>query len=81
MINKRIIIISVIHSTSRSFLNSVAVATTTSNLKLGPYDTIVLSLGSMSEEVPEGVEGIGDCVTPRSWWAAVTEGYRLGCKI
>ena len=56
-------------------------ATTTSNLKLGPYDTIVLSLGSMSEEVPEGVESIGDCVTPRSWWAAVTEGYRLGCKI
>ena len=57
------------------------IAITTSNTKLGPFDSIILSMGSMANKAPDNVEKIGDCITPRSWWAAVTEGYQLGCRL
>jgi 2,4-dienoyl-CoA reductase-like NADH-dependent reductase (Old Yellow Enzyme family) len=50
------------------------VATTTDGRELGPFDSVVLSTGPRARPVPEGVTAIGDCVTPRSIWAAVTEG-------
>ena len=48
---------------------------------LGPFDAIVLATGAAVTEVPDGVEAIGDCVTPRSIWAAVTEGLELGRRL
>ena len=51
---------------------------TTSGNKFGPFDRIILSMGSASRNVPDGVNAIGDCVAPRDIWAAVQEGNRLG---
>lgn len=44
---------------------------------LGPFDSIVLSLGARANAVPEGIQAIGDCVATRDVWAAVQEGARL----
>lgn len=44
---------------------------------LGPFDSIVLSLGARANPVPEGVQSIGDCVATRDIWAAVQEGARV----
>lgn len=57
------------------------VATTTQGEELGPFDTIVLSTGPEALPVPEGVEAIGDCITPRTIWAAVTDGMELGRRL
>jgi hypothetical protein len=54
------------------------VATTTEGEDLGPFDSIVLSLGAASTPVPEGIDGIGDCVAPRDLWAAVQDGAHKG---
>ena len=43
----------------------------------GPFDSLVLSMGAVANPVPEGVRAIGDCVAPRSIWAAVQDGARL----
>ncbi|MDX2221196.1 MAG: FAD-dependent oxidoreductase, partial [Rhodospirillaceae bacterium] len=53
-------------------------ALTTGGEQLGPFDSIVLSTGAASYPVPEGALAIGDCVTPRTFWAAVQDGARLG---
>jgi len=53
------------------------IATTTDGQKLGPFDTVVLSTGPRARSVPEGVIAIGDCITPRSVWAAVTDGLEV----
>ncbi len=57
------------------------VATTTQGRKLGPFDGVVLSTGPQVTPVPDGVQAIGDCVTPRSIWAAVTEGMELARRL
>ena len=54
------------------------VATTTENDSLGPFDSIVLSLGAAANPVPEGATSIGDCVAPRDLWAAVQDGAHMG---
>ena len=56
-------------------------ALTTAGEQLGPFDAIVLSTGPRANQVPDGVEAIGDCVTPRTIWAAVTEGMEFGWRI
>lgn len=40
---------------------------------LGPFDAIVLSTGAMTDEVPDGVISVGDCVAPRGIWAATLD--------
>lgn len=52
-------------------------AVTTAGATLGPFDSIVLATGSSSRPAPDGVEAIGDCVAPRTFWAAVQDGARL----
>lgn len=52
-------------------------ATATDGQFLGPFDSIVLSLGAAARPVPDAVHAIGDCVAPRGIWAAVQEGARL----
>ena len=44
---------------------------------LGPFDALVLSMGAVANPAPYGVNAIGDCVAPRSIWAAVQDGARL----
>ena len=56
-------------------------ATTLDGERLGPFDCVLLSTGPESRQVPDGVAAIGDCVTPRSTWAAVTEGMELGRRL
>lgn len=55
-----------------------AYAETVAGERLGPFDTIVLSTGAAANPVPEGALAIGDCVAPRTFWAAVQDGARLG---
>ena len=54
------------------------VATTTEGDSLGPFDSIVLSLGAAARPVPEGALSAGDCIAPRDLWAAVQEGAHMG---
>lgn len=49
----------------------------TDGRRLGPFDAIVLSTGTVSRPIPEGARGIGDCVAPRGLWAATTEALEL----
>lgn len=48
---------------------------------LGPFDSLVLSMGAVAKPAPDGVSAIGDCVAPRSIWAAVQDGARLALKL
>ncbi len=57
------------------------VARTIDGDDLGPFDSIVLATGTAATDVPQGVEAIGDCVTPRSIWAAVSEGLEIGRRL
>jgi 2,4-dienoyl-CoA reductase (NADPH2) len=52
-------------------------AITVAGAALGPFDTIVLSTGASANPIPNGAIGIGDCVAPRTFWAAVQDGARL----
>ena len=52
------------------------IATTIAGIELGPFDSIVLSTGASANPMPPGTTGIGDCVTPRTFWAAVQDGAR-----
>ncbi len=54
------------------------VATTTGGDSLGPFDSIVLSLGAAANPVPEDAKSIGDCIAPRDLWAAVQDGAHMG---
>lgn len=56
-------------------------ATTTAGDTLGPFDSIVLSLGAVARSVPDGVDLIGDCIAPRDLWAAVQDGAHKGRAI
>jgi 2,4-dienoyl-CoA reductase-like NADH-dependent reductase (Old Yellow Enzyme family) len=65
---------------SGSFVACVrgAEAMTTDGRTLGPYEGMVLSMGSVATPVPPGVLPAGDCVAPRGIWAAVQEGAGCG---
>ncbi|MBM3505325.1 MAG: FAD-dependent oxidoreductase [Alphaproteobacteria bacterium] len=45
--------------------------------RLGPFDSMVLSTGTLSNITPDGAHAVGDCVTPRGFWAAVNDAHRL----
>ena len=45
--------------------------------EMGPFDDLVLSMGAVANPAPDGVPAIGDCLAPRSIWAAVQDGARL----
>ena len=47
----------------------------------GPFDALVLSMGAVANPVPDGVTAIGDCLAPRSIWAAVQDGARLALSL
>ena len=53
-------------------------ATTTEGDSLGPFDSIVLSLGAAANPAPENAKTIGDCITPRDLWAAIQDGAHMG---
>lgn len=53
----------------------------TDGRQIGPFDAIILSTGTSAPELPTGALAIGDCVAPRSWWAAVNDAYRLAVKV
>ena len=44
---------------------------------LGPFDAVVLSTGSLPRATPHGAHVIGDCLSPRGFWAATTDAARL----
>ena len=44
---------------------------------LGPFDAVVLSKGSLPRATPPGAHVIGDCLSPRGFWAATTDAARL----
>ena len=52
-------------------------ATTVNGDALGPFDAIVLSTGAAAATPPAGVRAVGDCVTPRGFWAAVNDAARM----
>lgn len=56
-------------------------ATATDGQFLGPFDSMVLSMGAMARPIPDAVHAIGDCVAPRSIWAAVQDGARLARRL
>lgn len=56
-------------------------AITVDDEAIGPFDALVLSMGAAANPAPEGVSAIGDCVAPRSIWAAVQDGARLALKL
>ncbi len=49
--------------------------------QIGPFDSILLSTGMSAPELPSTALAIGDCVAPRSWWAAVNDAYSLAVAI
>ena len=44
---------------------------------LGPFDSIVLSTGTEAPLLPDDTVAIGDCVSPRGFWAATADARRL----
>ncbi len=44
---------------------------------LGPFDDIVLSTGTVPRDFPEATLAIGDCLAPRTFWAATDDAMRL----
>lgn len=63
----------------REVRNSSAI--TVEGETLGPYDSLVLSMGAVANPVPDGVTAIGDCVAPRNIWSAVQDGARLALTL
>ncbi len=45
--------------------------------RLGRFNTIVLSTGTSSRPIPDGALAVGDCVAPRSIWAATNDALNL----
>lgn len=45
--------------------------------RLGRFDTIVLSTGTSSRPIPDDALAVGDCVAPRSIWAATNDALNL----
>lgn len=55
--------------------------TTVDGRTLGPFDSVVLSMGAVARPIPRGALALGDCVTPRTVWAAVQEATRLAMSL
>jgi len=49
--------------------------------RLGPFDTIVLSTGTVAPELGEVAFAAGDCVAPRGFWSATTDATRVAGSI
>lgn len=56
-------------------------AQTSSEERLGPYDSIVLSTGTRSRAFPEDAAAAGDCLAPRGIWAATHDAAVLARQI
>lgn len=54
---------------------------TNAGTELGPFDKIVLSLGTIARPVPVGALAVGDCVAPRGFWAATNDALKLAQKL
>jgi 2,4-dienoyl-CoA reductase-like NADH-dependent reductase (Old Yellow Enzyme family) len=48
---------------------------------LGPFNSVILSTGTSAEPAPQGVIPIGDCLSPRGIWSAVSDGYAAGASV
>lgn len=55
--------------------------TLSSGRTLGPFDTIILSTGTLPRPISESALAIGDCVAPRGFWAATDDAARLVLSI
>ena len=49
------------------------VATLRGGGTLGPFDAVVMATGTAARPVPEDALAVGDCVAPRSIWAATRD--------
>lgn len=49
----------------------------TNGTALGPFDSIVLSTGTLPREIPEDALAVGDCIAPRGIWGATHDANRL----
>ena len=45
--------------------------------RIGPFATIILSTGTVANDIPDDGLAIGDCVAPRGIWAATSDAARL----
>jgi hypothetical protein len=48
---------------------------------LGPFDAVVLMTGVVARAVPEDAPAIGDCLAPRSIWAATHDAAILAREL
>ncbi|MDA0368392.1 MAG: NAD(P)/FAD-dependent oxidoreductase [Proteobacteria bacterium] len=49
--------------------------------RLGRFNTIMLSTGTSARPTPEGALAVGDCVAPRSVWAATNDALALVSRL
>jgi len=49
--------------------------------RLGPFDAIVMSTGTVAPELDDEALAVGDCVAPRGFWSATTDAARLARSI
>jgi hypothetical protein len=49
--------------------------------RLGSFDAIVMSTGTVAPELDDDLIAIGDCVAPRGFWAATTDAARVARTI
>ena len=57
------------------------VATLSGGGTLGPFDAIVMATGTTARAVPDDALAIGDCVAPRSIWAATRDATVLARRL
>ena len=55
--------------------------TTTGGKRAGPFDTIILSTGTSSAEIPAPCVQVGDCLAPRGIWGATSDGHQIGLAL
>jgi hypothetical protein len=66
-----------------ALVESVAdgIATLSGGGTLGPFDAIVMATGTTARAVPDDALAIGDCVAPRSIWAATRDATVLARRL
>jgi hypothetical protein len=64
-------------------VDSVAdgVATLRGGGTLGPFDAIVMATGTRARTIPDDALAVGDCVAPRTIWAATRDAAVLARTI
>ena len=66
-----------------ALVDSVAdgVASLSGGGTLGPFDSIVMATGTTARAIPDDALAIGDCVAPRSIWAATRDATVLARRL